>query len=422
MAIVGGGLGGLMCAQALAKANPQLKVIVYERSSAPSAESRPQGWHLGIQSMGINALRTVDIPRMDDLLCASVSSAFTICDHDANVLLRIGGPLKAEVREDREARFTGKMSACIVNRQDLHELLSQGVHIEYEKRFTKYEEEDDKVKLFFEDGSSAEADFLVGADGARSRMRGQLLPQITYGPVGVVNMGVVIENVPPLDDLPMLGPMLAYSMVRLLSNSGYSMLLGLAKTLEGKHQLLYVLTGPKDMFPDELQPDKATTAPVNDSSMTERLIAWAIETVSKHFHPEVAKITALVKSENLIFGGLLPSQSSSGLEKGNPFMQVKHKRVTLLGDAAHAMTTHRGMGANTSLADAVDLSQCLASPNWAQELPKYEAIMYKRGWKNVKGSLDNTLRMHKKNAESFSSRLSMRAAGVIMTLLGYSWS
>lgn len=73
------------------------------------------------------------------------------------------------------------------------------------------------------------------------------------------------------------------------------------------------------------------------------------------------------------------------------------------------MTTHRGTDANTSLIDAIDLSKCLTSQNWEQYLSKYEAKMYKRGFKMVKESLEATKNIHGKNSENFKNRLSMKA-------------
>ncbi len=53
--------------------------------------------------------------------------------------------------------------------------------------------------------------------------------------------------------------------------------------------------------------------------------------------------------------------------------------MTLLGDAAHAMTTHRGLGANTAFQDAVDLAKALKSDNWHSTLTNYESVMINRG-------------------------------------------
>lgn len=84
-------------------------------------------------------------------------------------------------------------------------------------------------------------------------------------------MGAIIEC-SLLIDYPVLNKLLSYSMIRLFSNTSYSILLGLAKSMKRKLQLLYVLTGPKDLFPSKIE--------------NEELIEWSKEIVKKNFHVE----------------------------------------------------------------------------------------------------------------------------------------
>lgn len=82
--------------------------------------------------------------------------------------------------------------------------------------------------------------------------------------------------------------------------------------------------------------------------------------------------------------------------------------VVLLGDAAHATTTHRGLGANTAIADAVDLVEAIvkiskdydANPliQVADLVDKhirvYTAKMVKRGVEVMNASLESTASIH----------------------------
>ncbi len=65
-----------------------------------------------------------------------------------------------------------------VDRITLRHLLLSGLDdaVHCDKTFTHYEEHDGKVTAFFDDGSCAGADLLVGADGAGSVVRRQFLP------------------------------------------------------------------------------------------------------------------------------------------------------------------------------------------------------------------------------------------------------
>jgi 2-polyprenyl-6-methoxyphenol hydroxylase-like FAD-dependent oxidoreductase len=60
------------------------------------------------------------------------------------------------------------------NRMRLREWLESHLEIQWGKRFVRYETQAEYVKVFFEDGSSATGDILVGADGINSRVRKQL--------------------------------------------------------------------------------------------------------------------------------------------------------------------------------------------------------------------------------------------------------
>ena len=65
-------------------------------------------------------------------------------------------------------------------------------------------------------------------------------------------------------------------------------------------------------------------------------------------------------------------------------------RVTLLGDACHAMMPFMAQGAAMGLEDAVILSRCVGSyPNWIDALKHYEATRISRASKIQHGSSGN---------------------------------
>jgi 2-polyprenyl-6-methoxyphenol hydroxylase-like FAD-dependent oxidoreductase len=62
--------------------------------------------------------------------------------------------------------------------------------VEFDKTFVRYERNrDGTVTCFFEDGTSATGDVLVAADGARSRVRRQRLPEARMEETGILSIG-----------------------------------------------------------------------------------------------------------------------------------------------------------------------------------------------------------------------------------------
>jgi len=75
--------------------------------------------------------------------------------------------------------------------------------------------------------------------------------------------------------------------------------------------------------------------------------------------------------------------------------------VTLLGDAAHVMPPFAGEGANTSMFDALELSEFLTSGQFdtlREAISTYEFNMRKRASAAAKQSLENGERMHSAGA------------------------
>ena len=133
----------------------------------------------------------------------------------------------------------------------------------------------------------------------------------------------------------------------------------------------------------------AYTAPLTDAVPAddlEQLKAYVDREVAAHFHPEVAEVVARTSLAAMIRGG--ESLKCIVPVAGNPL--APSTRVTLLGDAFHPMTSHAGLGANTALADAIDLAAALKRPDWTAALAAYEQAMVKRGFANARTSLTMT--------------------------------
>lgn len=156
VAVIGGGLGGLAFAQGM-KALAGYKVTVFERDM--DQMSRSQGYQIGLNEAGIGALGAIKFPWLNGLLNENPLDGFVMCDAKLEPLMRFG--IKNTPKKPKSA---------LVNRWKLRDLLAEGLDIQWNKKFVRYEELNDKIIAYFEDGSSAESHLLIGADGSGSKV------------------------------------------------------------------------------------------------------------------------------------------------------------------------------------------------------------------------------------------------------------
>src|SRR5215472_4218515 len=184
--IVGGGTGGLCLAQGL-KQN-DVEVEVFERDHTPT--DRLQGYRLSINATGRRALQACLPQALFEKLianCAKPSESVTFLDHRLNRLLVINLPH----RDPKDAE-----SELPVSRVALRGILSQGLNdvIHYGKRCVGFEADPHgDVNARFEDGSTTTGDVVIGADGASSHLRAQLLPQARRVETGIVAVSAKLD-------------------------------------------------------------------------------------------------------------------------------------------------------------------------------------------------------------------------------------
>jgi salicylate hydroxylase len=382
ISVIGGGLGGLAFAQAM-KNIPNFHVTVYERDEA--AEHRSQGYQIGIHQYGKQALDTL-VPKVSGI---------------KELLLEnpMNGVVLGDPNLDPYVRFpTG--GASLVNRWKLRDLLKQDVNIEWNKRFSKYEETEDGVKAYFEDGSFVESDLLVAADGAKSRIRHQYRPDFRFHSTGI---GAVagffdLETADAKRLVPKLGDMVVGNLCRIQLNHRQSLLCMRFIANDGKEQLLWAVSFDKDhgnklfgpLPEDEHRP-----------SATKDAIAHRVRDQCE----EIKSAIQLTAPENIIiqqdYLSMIPESIKDAHKSRPSTCPATFNHVVMLGDAAHAMTTHAGLGANTAIKDAVELATIVQDPSiglgssqWATGHDKYEKELFQRGYKAVTTSLSNTRRIH----------------------------
>src|SRR5215469_3381259 len=160
--VIGGGIAGPVAALALRKAG--IAATVYEARDKAASDA---GAMLTVAPNGLAALDVVGL-----------ADAVRAAGHDLHAMVMEKGSGKPLMTVPALA---GLPPSCTILRRELfrviHEgVLAAGIAIEYGKRLVDVEEGQDKVTAKFEDGSSATADVLIGADGIHSVVRALIDP------------------------------------------------------------------------------------------------------------------------------------------------------------------------------------------------------------------------------------------------------
>ncbi len=245
-----------------------------------------------------------------------------------------------------------------ISRIHLRRVLLAGIQdaVQFNRRFLRYEEmPQGKIAVFFEDGSSVEADLLVAADGIHSRVRRQYLPDADPVETGVVGIGGKIplhgeamQRLPRqvFDGPIMVLPSSPFSLFMALWKPApeaqeHLKLLGGESAQDDEPYLIFSLGGKRERFGIE-SGHPALPADTLRQAMRMAMTGW---------HPNLCALADCVDESEL---GLFPVRTS------RPIPAWKSSRITLLGDAIHSMTPYRGIGGNIALKDAAWLGSQLA--------------------------------------------------------------
>jgi 2-polyprenyl-6-methoxyphenol hydroxylase-like FAD-dependent oxidoreductase len=390
--IIGGGIGGLTLAQGLKRCG--ISVAVFERDRTPT--DRVQGYRVHINPAGSQALAACLPPHLFaafERTCGKPSRGMSFLTERKRVLLSLsGGSLEGE----------GLARHRSVSRITLRQVLLCGLEdvVQFGKVCIGYDERPDgRVVAHFEDGSSAEGDVLVAADGGGSRVRRQFLPHAQRLDTGVDGIAGKIfldgatraRIVPPLLDGMTLvsargGVGLFVALQELDAQPGGDGGIGgndaASPPAPGSHfdntrsYLMWAVSTRREKL--GTLGDRAAA----QSHDAEHLRALALRAMDG-WHEDFRDLVRLADAGTI---NLLTMRTSVPVE---PWPSA---RITLVGDAIHSMTPFRGIGANIALKDAVRLRDALVAAQRGERplldaIHDYETEMRRYGFAAVHNSL-----------------------------------
>jgi salicylate hydroxylase len=390
--IIGGGIGGLTLAQGLKKSG--VSVTVYERDRTRT--DRVQGYRVHINPIGSLALHEcLPTPLFEAFTCTCGKPAEGIrfVTEQMKVLLALDGR-HAPPRFRSEGVAQHRSVSRITLRQVLLSGLEETVH--FGKTFVRYEEGSlGRIVAHFEDGSSVEGDVLVAADGGGSRIRRQLLPHAERIDTGIAAIaGKVFLND---ETRRLIAPELTNALTLASGKGGYSLFVAL-QDIDGA-----TING--------IGGNDESAAAGNHFDNSRSYLMWAfgarreklglnggdIERMSGEELRSTALRVMAQRSWDERFRALVrladtDTVNAIAIRTSVPIAAWQTQRVTLLGDAIHAMTPYRGIGANVALKDAVRLCRALTMASRAERpvidaIRDYETGMIDYGFRAVQTSL-----------------------------------
>jgi len=351
IAAIGGGMGGLTAAALLQRAGFQ--VTVYEQAR----QIARIGAGINIYPNGMQVLRATGV----------VEGLMALGQMPRTWFSRVWdtGEILYSQPEQRWHEVYGEPH-IILHRGDLQRALAARLPagaLQFDKHLQGIDETGGCLRLRFADGTSAEADVVIGADGVNSRVRELLL-----GPQPPKYSGfVAYRSIFPTSNLS-----------RPLDSDGCKFWSDDRHWAgEDRHMIIYYTTRARDevyFVTGSPDPNWEGTSPVDVT----------IKEVKDHyagFHEEVQRVidaSVQISKWPLLIRDPLPLWSSG--------------RVVLLGDACHPMKPHMGQGAGMAFEDAAVLVRCMQTmpDDFAAAFKVYEATRHERASKVQRVSNANT--------------------------------
>ncbi|MBB6219450.1 FAD-dependent oxidoreductase [Rhizobium leguminosarum] len=390
IAIIGAGPGGLALAQGLKKNG--IDTAVFERD--PVRADYVQGFRMRIRQRGISALEANLPPHLFQAFLDTLGLAPTenlVLDERFERLENTGW--RSGEAEDTHIEKS-------VSRITLRQILLSGLEgiLHTGKHFQRYEIlADGTAVAHFADGSAIRANLLVGADGAGSAVRRQLLPELKSFDTGVRRLAGKITLVDAARHG--ISPLLTDFNTNIRPRDGRSLMIT-SHRVDPAAYARHGLIGAED--PTHL--DIAGFHFNNTTSYTWWNTAYDMDELGPDALLETLDGAALLRAllarigdwdERILKLIRHTDPSTVALLKvrtSTPGAVWQSGPVTLLGDAIHAMTYFRALGGNTALYDTgLLVPEIIAARRHGKPLlaavNDYEEAMREHGYEAVRSSL-----------------------------------
>lgn len=323
--IIGAGIGGLCTAIALQKIG--MEVQVFERKN----EVRFTGAGLGIGANAVMALQQLGVGDLV-LQAGKALKEFRIVTPSGKIIQRTDtASISRKFGPDNITIERGELLQILMSKLASNEMVHTG------KACCHFEQHDNRVKVWFEDGTTEEGDFLIAADGVHSTIRNALLPNTVARYAGYTCWRAVVEANSDL---------LHFDSNVFIETWGR----------EGRFGLVPLANNKIYWF-------ACMNAKVGDSQLNAFTTKDLVNRYER-YHEPIPQIIMQTSEQQLLKHDIyyLPS-----------IPRFAFGRVVLLGDAAHAMTPNLGQGAGQSIEDAVILANYLKmNPTIESAFKKYE--------------------------------------------------
>ena len=320
--IAGAGIGGLALGAALQQA--RIKYEIFERAATP----REAGAGILVQAGAMRALRQIGLE----------SEVVSLgCELERGTGRNVAGTLLSatpfeQLGAPTVAIHRGRLHAALLG------ALEKG-HVHLGRAIRGFEQDEHGVRALFDDGGrSSVGGLMIGADGLRSAVRGQLFGDAAPRYAGYTSWRGIAPCaglVPHKEILEIWGRGLRF--------------------------------GAVSLGPDETYWFAVANAPARELEADHR---GAVLARFAHFSGQVLALVRATPAESVL---------RTDIEDRVPVATWSRDRVALLGDAAHPTTPNLGQGGSMAIEDAVVLAHCLSTCASVREaLAAYERARVSR--------------------------------------------